>query len=89
MDDLFLSMILPAITGILVGDGVRGDALVLLFGGGDKAAKGELVPSVAAAINDLRSDRELRRFFFKDLTVSFGSSGGGEASIVVSLVGWS
>ena len=77
--DLFLSA-----TGILVGDGVRGEVLSLSPLGGDT---GELFPRVAAAIKDLRSDKELLRFFLRDFTVSFFSSGGGEAPIVLSLAG--
>lgn len=56
--DLFLSA-----TGILVGDGVRGEVLNLRpFGVGI----GELFPRVAAAIKDLRSDNELRLLFLRD-----------------------
>jgi hypothetical protein len=40
---------------------------------------------VAEVIKAFRSDRELRRFFLDDLGVSFFSSGGGEAPMVLSL----
>lgn len=56
--DLFLST-----TGILVGDGVRGEVLNLRPLG---VVIGELFPRVAAAIKDLRSDKELRRLFLRD-----------------------
>ena len=67
-----LSMIPPA-TGSLLGDGVRGDELNLLFRSGDD--NGELPPKVAAAIKVFRSDRELRRFFLRVFAVSFVSVG--------------
>lgn len=71
---------LPA-TGILVGEGVRGEELN--FEAFRSVDIGEL-PRVAAAIKLFRSERELRRFFFNDLTASCLSSGGGEAPIVLS-----
>src|SRR6187402_1891590 len=78
----FLSMIPPA-TGILVGDGVRGEELSfnVFRPSGDI---GELPPTVTAAIKLLRSERELLLFFFKDLALAFVSSGGGEAPIGLS-----
>jgi hypothetical protein len=66
---LFLSMIPPA-TGIFVGDGVRGEELNLSPRSGE-GDEGELPLRVACAIKDFRSERELRRFFFNDLVVSF------------------
>lgn len=84
MADLVRSMIPPA-TGILVGDGVRGEELilkVLLLSGVE--ISGELV-SVAEAMRDFRSDNELRRFFFEIFSFCFGSSGGGEAPMVLNL----
>ena len=81
IDDRPLS---PLTTGILVGDGVRGDVLnfnpLVRFGEGDI---GELSPKVACAIRVFKSDSELRRLFF-GLTTSFFSSIGGEAPIVLS-----
>lgn len=53
----------------------------------DNGPNGEL-PRVADAINDLRSESELRRFFFSD-RASFFSSGGGEAPIGLSFLGCS
>jgi hypothetical protein len=40
---------------------------------------------VADAIKAFRSDSELRRFFLEDFVISFFSSGGGEAPMVLSL----
>lgn len=82
MADRVRSMIPPA-TGILVGDGVFGDEFNLkpLRPSGDS---GEFA-SVAAAMRDFKSERELLRFFFNVFSVGFWSSGGGEAPIVLSL----
>jgi hypothetical protein len=74
---------IPPATGIFVGDGVRGEELNLSPRSGE-GDEGELPLRVACAIKDFRSERELRRFFFNDLVVSF-SSGGGEAPIVLNL----
>lgn len=79
---------MPPATGILVGDGVRGDELNLnpdrpRPGEGDE---GELPRRVACAISAFKSDNELRRFFLRDFAAAFLSSPGGEAPMVLSLV---
>lgn len=78
-----LRSIVPPDTGILVGEGVRGDVLNLRpfdfrFGNGDS---GGVPLKVAAAIKLLRSERELRRLFFNDLAFTSG----GDAPIGLSL----
>jgi hypothetical protein len=75
---------MPPATGSLLGDGVRGEELNLFLSGEED--NGELSPRVAAAIKVFKSERELRRFFFRVFVVSF-FSGGGDAPIVLSLDG--
>lgn len=83
MADLVRSMIPPA-TGILVGDGVLGDELILKPLRPSGVVSGELV-KVACAMRDFKSDRELLRFFFNVFASFLLSSGGGEAPIVLNL----
>lgn len=84
IDPRFRSMMLPPATGILVGEGVLGDELN--FDALRSIDTGELA-RVAAAIKLFKSESELRLFFFRVLTISCFSSGGGEAPMVLSLDG--
>jgi hypothetical protein len=79
-----LLSIMPPATGSLLGDGVRGEELNLLFLSGD-GDSGGVPPKVAAAIKVFKSDRELRRFFFKVFAVPLVSVGGGDALMMLSL----